>query len=312
MSFTFSHRNNTGKTIYASIQDMLNDGKYWDADAGNWVSTVNDNCYVALTESGSSGAYSATDSNLTLLYGGIFRMAISEYADSEYSEICHSTYHAPTSTSSLLSLVNDVQRSCRFSATSTVTDSFSLSVIRRANDVLRTLLAPMKDAAILTVQGGVYTVAGTNHYLLSPSNISDSKAAVIRLLKGPNGELAQLTDKQFSDMLYNVNITAAASRGIPQYFTVVGERFGLPVVKVYPTPDDEYELQYSLSMVPGELSGANDYVHFYDTVRLGATAMVKADLGRDVTADAILFEDAKYNLACEHGSNSSAVREVDA
>lgn len=300
MSYPLSYKTVTGKSgLYAVIQDYETQ-LYWDEVANAWVESITSDCYLTLTESSEKGVYTGSAADLTVVNGGTYQITVFDSGDSDYQITTLIT--TPAKTETLLEVVNGVQRALRMPVSSGITDQLSLAIIQKVNDVLTTMLPGNSIYEHLKIKGSFATKSGTDLYRISPVNVSGISSIIylrnpdLSFLRGP------LSDSDFRALkdIYNAEFNYT----MPTVFRIAGFDGGYPMVELFNNPDDTYIISFEAVRKLPKLTAATDYVFLPDVARLGATMMMKMDMGRDYKMESGLFAQA-LEVANSEQSNVS-------
>jgi hypothetical protein len=289
MAYALTHRSYTGQAgLYAYIQDkerLL----YWDNVGSAWLVTLTDNCKIAFTESSEKGVYTASAANLTPVKGGTYNISVFPSTGTDY--LISTDEMVPPLTETLLQVVNGVQRAVRFPVSSALTDSFSLGVIQKINDILTTILPTEGRMEHLKVSGSFVTVAAQSLYRITPINCTG--VTELLYLRVPNADFLKgpVNDVDFK-AIKDVNNQDFGEETVPTIFRIASFSGGFPVIEVFPTPTAGGVISFEVVKKPVKLSVATEYVISPDLVRIGATMLSKMELGRDAKAEELMFNRA--------------------
>ncbi len=286
MAYSLSYKAVRAKTtLYAVILDKET-SLFWDEVNVAWVDTLDSDCNLALTESGTEPGVYTGSATFTPQNGGIYQISVFDSADTDYQMDTIEVY--PSKTKTVLQVINAVQLELRLPQSSALTDKFAQIILANMNKVLLDLLPEKQIFDHLKVQGSFTINSARPLYRLSPVNVDTVES--ITFLRRPDMTYItrakdDITFRTAADS-YNASLTYSS----PEWYRIAQRDHGLPILEFTPAPDVAYIVSYEVLKQAKELTAVTDYVPLPRVIQAGALMLTKQSQNRDASAEAALYE----------------------
>lgn len=286
MAYPLSYKAIRGKTtLYAVILDKET-SLFWDEVNSAWVDTLDSDCNLTLSESGTEPGVYTGSGTFTPQNGGVYQISVFDSADTDYQMDTIEVY--PSKTKTVLQVINAIQLDLRLPQSTSLTDRFSQIILGNMNKVLLDLLPEKQIYDHLKVQGSFTINSARPFYRLAPVNVDSVE--YISFLRRP--DMIYIT-KAADDISFRTkadSYNASLTYSSPEMYRIAQRDADFPILEFTPAPDTAYIVSYEVLKQAKELTAITDYVPLPRVIQAGALMLTKQGQGRDASVEATLYQ----------------------